>query len=423
MPVNITDLRAGVKDINERLGPQSVARATAAGVTLSRWLEDEDPSHRYPDASPERRMTALQRQIDYMGIQTYDDPGAGLYAHELREFPGEDGTDDAGITLLSEWMANEYRAVSLASRAQRAGIQRSILTSDWGTVGSAMRPYVEAASVIENMQQPAIPLAELVATTTAIDDTVYRALYMNDMTPERYRMVRVGEAAEIPGTTLTAGSKAIDLYKYGRRLDVSYEVLRRVRIPVVAFFIARLAVQAEVDKVSTVINVLINGDGNTGTAATVIPLGGPGGLDAAATVNTLTLKAWLGFKLEFDNPYSLTTELVRRDVLLQQMLLNTGSANIPLLMIQGTGFGGFSPINNQLADNVRYGISAEAPANKILAFDRGSAIERVTEIGSVINETQRWIKNQTETMTFTEVEGYRVLDPKASKILDLGDVA
>lgn len=423
MAVNITDLRAGVKDINERLGPQSVARATAAGVTLSRWLEDEDPSHRYPDASPERRMTALQRQIDYMGIQTYDDPGAGLYAHELREFPGEDGTDEAGITVLSEWMANEYRAVSLASRAQRAGIQRSILTSDWGTVGSAMRPYVEAASVIENMQQPAIPLAELVATTTAIDDTVYRALYMNDMTPERYRMVRVAEAAEIPGTTLTAGSKAIDLYKYGRRLDVSYEVLRRVRIPVVAFFIARLAVQAEVDKVSTVINVLINGDGNTGTAATVIPLGGPGGLDAAATANTLTLKAWLGFKLEFDNPYSLTTELVRRDVLLQQMLLNTGSANIPLLMIQGTGFGGFSPINNQLADNVRYGISAEAPANKILAFDRGSAIERVTEIGSVINETQRWIKNQTETMTFTEVEGYRVLDAKASKILDLSDVA
>jgi hypothetical protein len=418
MAVDITQLQASLKDLSERIGPNTVARAMEQGISFSRWLEKEDPTHRYPEGSRERNMTALQRQMAFRGIFWEDDPAAGEYASLLRDFAGESADDEGGIALCGEWMVQEYRKVSQANRHQR-----SILTSDWGAVGSALRPYVEAAARIENMPGPAIPLAEIVALTTPIDDTVYRALYMNDTTADRYRMVRVGEAAEIPGSTITAGSRAIDLYKYGRRLDVSYEVLRRTPLPVVAFFIARLAVQAEVDKVSTVVDVLINGDGNSGTAATVVPLGGSGGLLAGSpTVNVLTLEAWLAFKLLFDNPYTLTTELVQRSVLLQQMLLNTGSANIPLLMISGTGFGGFTPINDLLADNVRYGITTEAPANKILAFDRNQAIERVTEIGSVINETQRWIKNQTETMTFTEVEGYRVLDPRAVRLLDLTDV-
>jgi hypothetical protein len=410
----LTGFRPRVKDLNEQINWRMMEKAYNDGMSLERFLELEDPTSDWSADDDEGKLTAFERQLAFMNIATNDDPESGAYADQFRAFEDH---GEAGRVLQAEWMAHHYRKVS---QSTRKGGGRSILTSDWGTLGSALRPYVEAAQLRTEEIVPAIPLNELVAFTTPIDSNAYRALYLNDTTADNYRMVRVGEAAEIPGSTLTAGERPVDLYKYGRRLDVSYEILRRAPIPVVAFFIARLAVQAEVDKVSTVIDVLVNGDGNAGTAATVVPLIE---LDPAATVaNVLTLKAWLAFKLKFRNPYTLTTELVREDVLLQQMLLNTGSANVPLLMIQGTGFGGFTPINPALADNVRYGISDEAPANKILAFDRQFAIERVTEIGANINETQRWIKNQTEIMTFTEVEGYAVIDSKAAKILDLTDV-
>lgn len=416
----ITAQRPSVKALSEQVNIRMMERAHADGIPLGRFLEESDPTSRYESTDNYSRMTALERAIDQLRddddvpIQMDHDFDAGIYADEFGAF---DDFGERGKVLQVEWMVEKYRQVAQRARGRLA--QRSILSSDWATVGSAMRPYVEAAQARIEDIEPAIPLSELVATTTPIDSNVYRAVYMTDPDPSTYRLVRVGEAAEIPGTTLTAGSRPIDLFKYARRLDVPYEVLRRVPIPIVAIFIARLAVQAEVDKVTTVQNVLINGDGNAGTAATVIPLVD---VDSSAAANTLTLKAHLGFKLKFRNPHIWTTELVQESVLLQQLLLNTGSANIPLAMAPQFGFGGFTPMNDRLGDNVRYGISDTAPANKVLAFDRRSAIERVTEIGANINETQRFVKNQVETMTFSEVEGYAVFDAKATKILDLTDV-
>ncbi|WP_300267816.1 hypothetical protein [Microbacterium sp.] len=307
--------------------------------------------------------------------------------------------------LQIEYLARQYRKV--------AHNARSVLSSDTSTVGSMMRPYVDAAQARMDQIAPAIPLNELIAFRTAIDSNVYRALYLHDDEQE-YRMVRVGETAEIPGATLTQGERPVDLYKYGRRLDISYEAMRRVPIDTVAFYVARMAVQAEVDKVSTVLNVITNGDGNPNTAAEVINLSD---LDSAAG-GKLTLQAWLAFKLKFRNPYQLTHELVREDIALQQLLLDTGNGNTRLAELSGT-FGGFVPMNDQFAGNVRFGVLDEAPEDKIVALDSRFAIEQITEIGGTINESKRWIEKQVDTLVFTEVEGYAVVDDKAAKVLDL----
>jgi hypothetical protein len=96
-------------------------------------------------------------------------------------------------------------------------------------------------------------------------------------------------------------------------------------------------------------------------------------LDSAATPGTLTLKAWLRFKMKFLNPYALTTMLAQELALLQAMMLSTGSANVPLVVIAGaSNFGGFTPINPGLADNVAIGWLAEAPTSKLVGFDRAS---------------------------------------------------
>lgn len=391
--------RPHARDLHQQLGYATLERAYADGMNFSRWLEEQDPSETYDDG-----LDAFERQLSIAGIVTRTNPERGFYADEFRAF---EDAGEAGRVLQIEWMARQYRKVAHATR--------SILASDAHEVGSMMRPYVDAAQARSTEITPAIPLDELVAFRTQIDSNVYRALYLNhDET--QYRMVRVGETAEIPGASLTQGERPVDLYKYGRRLDISYEALRRVPIDTVAFYIARMAVQAEVDKVSTVLNVLINGDGNANTAAEVIKLSD---LDSAAS-GKLTLNAWLGFKLKFRNPYALTHEIVQESIVLQQLLLNTGTSNVPILSLTGgAAFGGFIPINPALADNVRYGVLDEAPANQIVAFDSRFAIEQITEIGGTVNESKRWVEKQVDSLVFTEVEGYAVVDSKAAKILDL----
>jgi hypothetical protein len=177
-----------------------------------------------------------------------------------------------------------------------------------------------------------------------------------------------------------------------------------------------MAIQAETDKVSAALDVAINGDGNPNTAAEVINLTT---LDPNATPGTLTLTAWIAFKMQFAAPYMLTHALMREDVALQLALLNTGSANIPLSTVNLGGLEtGIVPIN-AFADGVRYGWTAEAPASKIVGFDRRFALERATEVGGTIQEQDRFILNQPEALTISEVEGWAVVDRNAVKILNL----
>lgn len=392
-------MRQRARDLHAQLGYGALERAYAEGMNFSRWLEEQDPSENYDDG-----LDAFERQLSIAGIVTRTNPERGFYADEFRAF---EDAGEPGRALQIEWMARQYRKVAHATR--------SVLASDASEVGSIMRPYVDAAQARTSQIAPAIPLEELIAFRTQIDSNVYRALYLNH-DEKQYRMVRVGETAEIPGASLTQGERPVDLYKYGRRLDISYEAMRRVPIDTVAFYIARMAIQAEVDKVSTVLKVLVEGDGNAGTAAEVINLTG---LDSTAA-GKLTLPAWLGFKLKFRNPYALTHEIVQEGIVLQQLLLNTGTSNVPILSLTGgAAFGGFTPINPALADNVRYGVLDEAPANQVVAFDSRFAVEQITEIGGTVNESKRWAEKQVDSLIFTEVEGYAVVDAKAAKILDL----
>lgn len=179
-----------------------------------------------------------------------------------------------------------------------------------------------------------------------------------------------------------------------------------------------MAVQSEIDKVAAAMSVLVSGDGNADTAATEI---NASTLNAAATPGTLDLETWLAFRMEFEQPYTLTTALMQQDIALQLILLNSGSANIPLAGLNLAGIGNtLTPINTT-ADGIRYGWTSEAPADKIVAFDRRFALEQINEIGSDISETERYITNQTEVITFTEVNGFAILDPAATKVLDISE--
>jgi hypothetical protein len=366
------------------------------GLNLSRWLEINSPSE------SDDKLDAFERCLKEAGIVTRSDPAAGYWASKASTFM--DGP--ANRTLYTEFFAREWRKVSFGRRA--------IYLSSDGTPGSWQRPYAEAQQARWDFQlAPAIPLSELVAMTTPIEGQDYRAFYMA-YSAEQLRKFRVGESAEIPVAKLTDAERTIQLKKFGRALQASYEQMRRMRVDKLALQIAYMAMQAEMDKVAAVIYTLLNGDGNSGTTPTNYNLTT---LDSDTIAGTLTLKAWLAFKMKFVNPYILTTALMQEADALKLALLNVGSANVPLV---GANMGGMvqglTPIN-VTSDSVRYGWTSDATANVILGFDRRFAVEQVTEIGGEIAEMERFITNQTQIMTMTEMDGYAIMDANGVKTL------
>lgn len=404
--------RTSPQALYEQFGPNIYRRAIDRGMSVSMFLEQENPQSEFKDG-----LDAFQRILSIAQIKVRNLPELGVYSDPFDSFfKGKDERDTARRrSLVPEWMARVWRRA--AYRTETRGVIYQ--SSDEG-LNTIARPFADNLNARWDKDiAPTIPVSALVSITTPIEGDAYRTYYLTD-DPTQTRKVRVGEGAEIPRFVLTSKQHEIMAYKYGGAIEMTYEQMRRSRINKVERHIQRMAVQAEVDKVGTILDVMINGDGNTGTAATVYRMIADG-LDAGATAGTLTLSAWLGFKMLFTNPYAVTTALARDTVAKQLLMLNTGNANIPLVTItQQSGFGPFfRPINPGLADNVALGWDANAPASKIVAFDNRMAVERIVEIGANINEVERFVTKQTEVMTMTEVEGFGIDDQHAVKILDI----
>lgn len=386
------------KDVSARMKDAEIEDVP----TFSRALELISPSEKNDE------LDAFGRMMMEAGIRTRSDAAAGWWASPCSAFL-ENGATRA---LMVEFGNRSWRKISHRPMGARA----PLLSSDDDIPGSYLRPWqdVRPPTWMEDMR-PAIPLSELVAITTPIGSGEYRGVYI-EWDADEARMVRVGEGADIPLAEIVTSPYYNEVHKYGRGIKTTYEAMRRLRVDRLAWFFQMLAVQAESDKVAAGLDVLINGDGNPNTAAEVINLSD---LDDEAELGTLTLKAWLAYKMSFEAPYVLTHALMQEDVALQLALLNTGSANLPLSAVNVGGLGTMLVPINSFPDGVRYGWTADAPADSIVGYDGRLALERAVETGSMIQEQERFILNQTEVVTITENEGYGIAQKGVVKILDL----
>jgi hypothetical protein len=265
MTAAISNVRAKPQEILRQMpGGKLYREAYSEGMSLSAWLEQEDPSDQYKDGTD-----AFARLLEVADIFTRSIPEMGIWADEFDAFDQDDNTR----ALVPEWVARQARAVAYGhlgtseARARALHEARSIFLSTDYTSGTLMRPYTDDPTAQMQQVSPQIPLSRLVARTTGITGDTYRAFYLTRVAAD-LRMTRVVEATEVPRSKLAGGEHLIKLHKYGRALETSYEQLRRLRIDLVALFIQLMAVQAEVDKVVAALDILVNGDGNSGTAPT-----------------------------------------------------------------------------------------------------------------------------------------------------------
>lgn len=407
--------RARAKALFQRNRSGELYREAAAqGVTLSAFLEQEDPS------TEDDQLDAFGRMLREAGIRTYSDPAAGIWADSMAVFDKPENRH-----LLPEWAMRRWREAMYGRPANpRARIAshtigtgpnaRQVYTSADEAIGSFFRPYQDVFTTRDpRVPGASLPLTRLTALDTGISGDSYRASYMKNPAAADLTMVRVAELGEIPLAVITTGKQEITIGKYGRGFEMSYEAMRRAPIDKAAFWIQRQAIQTEVDKVGQAIETLINGDGN-GNAATSVNLTT---LDSAAVAGTLTFKAWLAAKELAGDAYSFDLAITTTAVKPQLFLLNTGNAFIPAQTLQAVG--GVREANGRLNDTVDVATNSYVPASKIMLVDTSAALEHVVENGSRIQETDRFVTRQSEVLVLSEVEGFAVLDQAATKIVNL----
>lgn len=398
-----TQQRPGPAELFRNMGTCQLYReAYERGMSLSAHLEHLDPSSQYNDG-----LDAFQRQLQVAGINVRSDVDAG-YSSDI----WEDFYKDANTRALAyEWI------IRTAKRASgRNPNTRALYASTDQPVGSVVEPYVSSAQARYQQLTPAVPLSDLVAITTPIIGDAYRAFFLTrDVTNQRFN--RVAQGAELPRAKLIGADRTVRLHKYGKGLDLTYETMRRARIDIVGLHITFMMIQTEVDRVAACIDVIINGDGNSGTSAAVSNLSA---LDSTATLPNLTAKGWLTWKAKWLNPYRLSYILAQDVPVVQLELLNLGSANIPMVMINGaSGLGALNLRQPQLGEGVGVALTADAPALKIVGLDTRFGVEHVTEIGADLTELARFVEMQTQTVFISYVDGFDILDAFANKVLVL----
>lgn len=399
--------------------PNVFMRAADAGMNVPTFLERQDPSSQYPND----KSDAFTRILREAAVITKSNPSAGLYATELSALingthimsDGEEIGRERGRALAMIWVERRWREAKFGRHAST----RDIFTSEEEPLGGVYRPFSDNLDIRTEGLQPSIPINELIAQDTGITGTAYRTAYMDAPDLEELDYVRVTEGAEIPTAHLRLREQAVRLHKYGRAIDWTYEVARNTRLDKLRLFIQQLALAVEAGKVATIVDVLINGDGNANTSAIAVD---GSDIDSNAA-GAMTLRMYLGMKNLFKPPFSLTTLLAPAEEITNLQLMNISTASIPLIAVPAsTGIGQLVPIGvDTTRNNVAYGILDNGlQADEYLLFDRNAAIERVYEIGASVSEADRFITSQVEVMTFTEVEGFAKMNSGAVYLLDIG---
>lgn len=414
---NRTNIERVQKNPDYFLDPAAMSDLTSEsadhGMTVSAFLDKrvKKDEHWGGDASKIDAFTHLMRAS---GVTWKSNPSTGAFADTLDDVLKNPRTR----VLLPEWGRRVWaKTIAEGYNPQVEQNSRFMIQEDDESLGSGWRPILTNAAELRRSMEPLFGLNELVAFTNAIDGDAYRRIFFEGAAVEQVRMHRIGEAADIPRAKVSTSEKFVRIAKYGKALELSYEALRNSPVDKVGLFIAQMALQAEEDRITHAIDVLVNGDGTANTAAEVIQ---HTTLEAGAT--GLTYGVWLGFKAKFRRPYVMTHVFARTDRGVElQMLTHPNTA----VLFQGSpwqqaiGAGTVQRINDIYGGVVRLGETDQVPADAYLGIDARYALERITQTGSDIQETTRFIERQTELLTFTEVEGFAVLDTEAAKLLDV----
>lgn len=390
-------------------------------TNLSQKLEQLDPTSKYP--AHEQNIDAFTRQLIRLDIRTASDPISGMPAHTWERFyeSDKDGSRDERSLLASEFLNRTYRKAAAIRPINGFGNGAFNKDGRFSAIDGGVRvpfdpvttydlyPPAIAPGIRAAQIQPSM-LNYLVAMTRVINSEASYALYLTDNVQAfaDARMPRVEEYGEVPAMRVQTSEVPTRVKKYGRRVDMSYEQMRRMSIDMVSFYVNYIAAVAAREKEDQAIDVLVNGDGNSGTSATST---NGSTLDSGAA-GVLTLKMWWRFRMkQFTRPYNANVAIGTEAAIAAILLLSAGSANIAA---SSYAAGSNSGANNYIVprsslDGMVLIDNSTVASNTILTIDNRWALEMLLEAGSDIVETDKIINAQYTSIVITENIGFDIL--------------
>lgn len=318
------------------------------GRSFTQTLESIDPSENYKGTSLEG-LDAYQRQLKRFDIKV-----SGADSSTVSKFFK---TSDAAV-LFPEYV----------SRAVRYGMDEANFIPD------------------------------IVAATTNIDSMDYRAMDLV-MTNENAEMPVVEEGATLQSADFSVSDRNIRLKKRGRMITTSYDVLRFQRLDIVAIALKRIGAYLAQSLMSDAVDVLINGDGGSNTAAS---------LSISAYSYDELVDFWNGFA-----PYELNTILASPDAAASILKLGEFRDANAGLCFHGTGKM-ITPFGANLIKT-----SHIKTAGSVIGLDKTCALEHI-KVGDIETDYGKLIDRQLEQISITSINGFAKIITGASKVLKAG---
>jgi len=239
-----------------------------------------------------------------------------------------------------------------------------------------------------------VTLDDIISTTVSIDSATYETVKAEFDEQEDLDLSRVTEKGEFPTVTMSTGKEVIRLAKTGVRIEATYEVLRRMKLPVLSVHMQLIGKRLQKKKVAYAVYTLLNGDGNGNAIAPIVK-----------AVNYDNL---LDFMLAMEN-WEATVWFSKRAMLKQVMSL-AEFKDTRLFETAKTGALA-TPFGHDLKKfNWNQGTLGD---DQIFQLDKSSALEYVKETGAELIETDKVIDRQFEKTVVSEVCGFSKIYPDA----------
>lgn len=388
--------------------------------TLSEYLDHEAAAGRVDNSflpAPEERRAKAGRNISAVR-HLMAQAGVSVRGRNAATL---DSLREQGLgALVPAFLTETYRdAVNISLfrhpvaplSKQTAAANPNIYTSH-----DAPDPNVVFAGGFANFagEQPLnhLTLSELVTVNTTTNGSDYRTLVINgDAYDESLESSRVTEGADIPQYKLETAEQVTDIHKYGARVTITYEALRRSSLDLVAMTIAGIAWSDAQRRLRAAIAVALNGDGN-GNPAINQNGAGSGAWEITDFDLLEALMATYGRSPSLYAGDSSTVTAIRA--------LRLPTSGVAMTPDQVAMYGAQYVTPSGVPLRFAPPSSALDSTNKLLVRAAGMGLEMVTEAGSLIREADRFIVNQTQDFTMTENIGFAKPNPTSFFTLTRG---
>lgn len=273
-------------------------------------------------------------------------------------------------------------------------IEKFFRTSD----SSALFPEYVSRAVRQGMQEADV-LPKIIASVTNINSLDYRAI-TSTLSDEDKELVRVGEGAYIPETTIRTQDNLVSLKKRGRMLVASYEAIRFQHLDVFTVTLKQIGAYIARAQLKDAIETLVNGDGNANPAEVI----------STENSGELTYSDIVDFWNKF-SPYEMNTIIASGDMTAKMLKLPEFRDSISSLDFHATG----KMITPVGADLIK---SNAVTSGTLIGLDKTCALEMITA-GEVLTEYDKLIDRQLERAAITSIAGFSKIFTDASKVLEV----